>query len=92
MIFGYLNRKRIKRLEERVDNINEFNRATLEDLKSIRDRIIKIEDFYATDFDKLEKRLKKNVSDEIKPYLSETRKAISKQIETLSRLINTPVL
>ena len=92
MIFGYLNRKRIKRLEERVDNINEFNRATLEDLKSIRDRIVKIEDFYATDFDKLEKRLKKNVSDEIKPYLSETRKAISKQIETLSRLINTPVL
>ena len=92
MIFGYLNRKRIKRLEERVDNINEFNRATLEDLKSIRDRIVKIEDFYATDFDELEKRLKKNVSDEIKPYLSETRKAISKQIETLSRLINTPVL
>ena len=92
MILGFFNRKRIKRLEEKVDNINEFNKATLDDLKSIRDRIVKIEEFYATDFDKLEERLKKNVSNEIKPYLSETRKVISKQIENLSKLINIPVL
>ena len=56
MIFGYLNRKRIKKLEERLDKVNEFNRATLDDLKTIRDRIVEIEKFYATDFKGLENR------------------------------------
>lgn len=92
MILGFLNRKRIKQLEERVDNINEFNRATLTDLKTIRDRLVEIEEFYATDFDKLEKRLKKNVSDEIKLYLSEANRDISNKIENLSKLVqNKPI-
>ena len=92
MILGFLNRKRIKRLEERVDNVNEFNRATLTDLKTIRDRLVEIEEFYATDFDKLEERLKKNVSDEIKLYLSEANRDISNKIENLSKLVqNKPI-
>jgi ribosomal protein L9 len=92
MILGFLNRKRIKRLEERVDNVNEFNRATLTDLKTIRDRLVEIEEFYATDFNKLEERLKKNVSDEIKLYLSEANRDISNKIENLSKLVqNKPI-
>ena len=92
MIFGFLNRKRIKQLEERVDNINEFNRATLKDLKAIRNRIVKIEEFYATDFEGLEKQLKKSVSDEIKLYLSEASKDISNKIEKLSKSVqNKPI-
>lgn len=92
MIFGYLNRKRIKKLEERLDKVNEFNRATLDDLKTIRDRIVEIEKFYATDFKGLENRLKKNVSNEIKSYLSQVNKEISKKIDNLSKLIsNKPI-
>lgn len=92
MIFGYLNRKRIKKLEERLDKVNEFNRATLDDLKTIRDRIVEIEKFYATDFKGLENRLKKNVSNEIKSYLSQINKEISKKIDNLSKLIsNKPI-
>ena len=85
MIFGYLNRKRIKRIEERLDLNDEFNRATLKDLKVIRNRIVEIEKFYSTDFDNLEKRFKENVSNEIKSYLSQTSKELDKKIDNLSK-------
>ena len=93
MIFGYLNRKRIKKIEERLDLNDRFNKATLEDLKTIRDRIVEIEKFYSTDFEDLENRFKRNVSNEIKSYLSETSKELDKKIEYLSNFFrNKPII
>ena len=93
MIFGYLNRKRSKKIEERLDLNDRFNKATLEDLKTIRDRIVEIEKFYSTDFEDLENRFKRNVSNEIKSYLSETSKELDKKIEYLSNFFrNKPII
>lgn len=93
MIFGFLNRKRIKKIEERLNLNDEFNKATLEDLKAIRNRIVKIEEFYSTDFVDLENRFKKNVSNELKSYLSQTNKELDKKIKQLSRFLqnNNPI-
>tara|TARA_Y100000114_G_scaffold63593_1_gene58278 strand:- start:2015 stop:2299 length:285 start_codon:yes stop_codon:yes gene_type:complete len=93
MIFGYLNRKRIKKIEERLDLNDEFNRATLKDLKAIRNKIVEIEEFYSTDFVDLENRFKKNVSSELKSYLSQTNKELDKKIKQLSRFLqnNNPI-
>lgn len=93
MIFGYLNRKRIKKIEERLDLNDEFNRATLKDLKAIRNKIVKIEEFYSTDFVDLENRFKKNVSNELKSYLSQTSKELDKKIKQLSQFLqnNNPI-
>ena len=93
MIFGYLNRKRIKKIEERLDLNDEFNRSTLKDLKAIRNKIVEIEEFYSTDFVDLENRFKKSVSSELKSYLSQTNKELDKKIKQLSRFLqnNNPI-